>query len=251
MSLVSISLYDLRNILCKFPLDLCPYFAFVVSLQVLLEIVGVKDLPENLKGSYYVSFTKSQPDTFFNVKRRLNILSQSQEKMVASFICEPKGKLLFELVSYSSSSLLIKKTSKVVGSTSLSLEDYLVPVSKLSDQKWFELKPCSGCETSKPISLHIAVSFSVPTTAPYMLHMVPSRPFGKSSCLFPLPARVQHAKSWTRVFTDDGNEIISFQMRYINFHFQAVPEMYLPKEKIIKFVLYRLKSSIVHHAMFM
>lgn len=181
--------------------------------QVLLEFVGVRGLPEDHKRKLYVSFAKSQPDTLFDVKRKLNIFSESGEKMVASFHCEPKGELLFELVSYCPSTLPLTRT-KVLGFTSLSLQDYLDPVSKLSELKWLELAPHSGHGNSKPISLLVAISFSVPTTAPHMFDMVQSRQFSKSSCLFPFPERVKHAKNCTRIINALGIGVFTLQMRY-------------------------------------
>ncbi|KAK4769183.1 hypothetical protein SAY86_027333 [Trapa natans] len=184
----------------------------IMLTEVLLEIVGVRNLPEDHKGKLYVSLSKSQPDTLFDVKRKATISSESGEKMVVSFHCEPRGKLLFELVSNFPSSLPLKGT-KVLGSTSLSLQDYFDPVSKLSDQKWLGLAPHSGHEKSKPISLLIAISFTVPTSAPYMLDMVRTRPSPISSCLFPFPERLRHAKSCSRIINALGLEVITLQMR--------------------------------------
>lgn len=182
----------------------------VKVVEVQLEIVGVRNLPEGHKGNLLVSFSKKQPDIFFNTKRSLSILSESNQKQVASFSCEPTGELLFELISRSPSNLPLSKSSKPMGSTLLSLQEFLSPVSKLSVEKWFELKPSTS---SKPICLRIAVSFTVPSVAPYVLQLVRSRPSSKSSCLFPLPGRTQQAKSWTRVFDETDTEITSLQMR--------------------------------------
>ncbi|EEF35141.1 DNA binding protein, putative [Ricinus communis] len=185
----------------------------VKIVEVLLEIVGIKNLPEGLKGSLFVTFSKKQPDVFFNVKRKLTILSESGEKQVASFQCEPKGELLFELVTCSPSNLLLTKAFKTMGTSSLSLHDFLNPVSKLSVEKWVELLPSSGNLSSKPIRLRIAVSSTAPVQAPHVLHMVHSRSLLKNSCLFPIPGRVQYAKSWTHIVDENGTEIISLNMR--------------------------------------
>ncbi|KAB5524427.1 hypothetical protein DKX38_022176 [Salix brachista] len=112
--------------------------------EVLLEIVGVKNLPERHKGKLFVTFNKKHPDAFFNVKRRLTILSESGVKDVASFQCEPKGELFFELVSHSPSNLPLTKLCKTMGTTSFSLEDFLNPVSELSVERWIQLQPASG-----------------------------------------------------------------------------------------------------------
>jgi hypothetical protein len=178
-----------------------------------LEFVEVRNLPEGHKGSLFVSFCKRQPDALFNAKRKLSILSESGEKQVASFQCEPTGELLFELVSHSTSNLPITRAPKILGSTSLSLQEFLVPVSILSEEKWLELVPSSSNKISKPICLRVAVSFTVPSLAPHELRMIRSRPFSKSSCFFPLPGKVQHAKSSMLVIDETGAEVISLQMR--------------------------------------
>lgn len=179
----------------------------------MLEFVSVRNLPVEHKGSLLVSFSKTQPDAIFNAKRSLTILSESGEKQVACFQCEPTGQLLFELISCSTSSLLVSKTSKTMGSMSISLEDFQSPDSSLTVEKWLELVPFSNISDSKPICLRVAISVTVPTPAPYVLRMIRSQPFSKSSCLFPLPVRVQFAKSWTRVIDEGGNEIINLQIR--------------------------------------
>lgn len=186
------------------------------SNQVLLEFVGVKNLPEGQEGDIFVLFSKSQPDAFFDGKRRLTILSQSREKQVASFQCEPTGELLFELASYSSSKSSVRKSTKTIASASFSLQDYLDPVSKLHVEKWFELVPSSGTVSSKPILLRVAISFSVPVPTPYKLKMTLSPPSSENECLFNPPVRSQYANSWTHVTDENGNRIISLQMRYIN-----------------------------------
>jgi hypothetical protein len=193
------------------------FFLYKFFFQALLEFVEVRNLPEGHKGSLFVSFCKRQPDALFNAKRKLSILSESGEKQVASFQCEPTGELLFELISHSTSKLPITRAPKILGSTSLSLQEFLAPVSKLSVEKWLELVPNSSNKILKPICLRVAVSFTVPSLAPLVLCMR-SRPFSKSSCFFPLPGKVQHAKSSTLVIDETGTEVISLQMRYSFVH---------------------------------
>ncbi|XP_027914294.1 glycine-rich domain-containing protein 1 [Vigna unguiculata] len=170
-------------------------------MEVFLEFVGIKNLPEEQEGDIFVLFSKSQPDAFFGAKRRLTILSQSRQKQVASFQCEPTGELLFELASYSSSKLSVGKSTKTMASASFSIKDYFNPVSKLHVEKWFESVPSSGTVSSKPILLRVAISFSVPVPAPYKLKMTLS------------PVRSQHANGWTHVTDENGNRIIRLQMR--------------------------------------
>ncbi|KAH7848071.1 hypothetical protein Vadar_033476 [Vaccinium darrowii] len=188
----------------------------VKAVEVMLEFVGVRNLPENHKGSLSVIFSKSQPDTICNGSRRLSILSESGEKQVASFSCQSNGYLLFELVSHSPSNLKISSPDKTLGSTVFSLEDFLNPVSTLSMEKWLELTPSSCTVDSKPISLRVALSFSIPFPAPHVLHMVRSYEFSKWSSFCPLPGMLQFTKSWTRVIDESGNEVITLQMRSRN-----------------------------------
>ncbi|XP_022751143.1 glycine-rich domain-containing protein 1-like [Durio zibethinus] len=183
-------------------------------VEVLLEFVGVKNLPDEKKGNLFVLFSKTQPDAFFNTKQKLTIFSESGEKKVALFQCEPTGELLFELVSHSASNLTGTKTCKILGTASLSLKEFLLPVSKLAVEKWLDLIPSSGNGPSKPIGLHIAVSFTVPTIAQHVLHMVRSRPFSKGSCFqLPVAGRVPAGKSCTRVIDETQAEVIRLQMR--------------------------------------
>ncbi|XP_058186108.1 glycine-rich domain-containing protein 1-like isoform X3 [Rhododendron vialii] len=184
----------------------------VKAVEVMVEFVGVRNLPEDHKGTLSVIFAKSQPDTIFNAKRRLSILSESGEKQVASFNCQSNGYLLFELVSRSPSNLKLSRPYKTLGSTSFSLEHFLNPVSTLSVEKWLELTPSCRVD-SKPIGLRVALSFSIPTPAPHVLHMVHSYPFWKRSCFFPFPGMLQFTQSGTRVIDEGCNEVISLQMR--------------------------------------
>ncbi|KAL0332404.1 UNVERIFIED_CONTAM: Glycine-rich domain-containing protein 1 [Sesamum calycinum] len=182
-------------------------------LEVMMEFVSVRNLPEGHKGSLFVSFSKTQPDEIFNAKRSLTIFSESGEKKVATFQCQPTGSLLFELVSFSPSSLPVPKSSKTIGTTSISLEDFMSPDSDLIVEKWLDLVPSSNIMASNPIGLRVAISVTIPIPAPYVLQMIHSRPFSKSSCLFPLPMRVQFAKSWTSVTDEAGRLVLSLQMR--------------------------------------
>lgn len=181
----------------------------------MLEFVDIRNLPEGNKGSFFVSFSKTQPDRIFNAKRKLTILSVTGEKQVAYFQCEPNGHLLFDLMSCSSSGLPIPKSVKSMGSVKVSLEDLVCPTSTLTMEKWLEVMPSSKMETVKTIYLRVAVSVTTPAAAPYVFHFVRPRAFSNNSCLFPLPGRIQHAKHWTRVIDDAGDEVISLQMRYL------------------------------------
>lgn len=179
----------------------------------MLEFVGVRNLPEGHNGSLYVSFSKSQPDMIFNAKRTLTIFSESGVKQVASFQCQPTGNLLFELMS-TPCVLPLTKLSKTIGTTSISLEDLLSPDSNLTAEKWLDLVPCSNIMEAKPVGLRVAISVTIPTAAPYTLHMARSRQFSKNSCLFPLPVKVHLSKNCTRIVDEYGNMVLNLQMRY-------------------------------------
>ncbi|KAF8092150.1 hypothetical protein N665_0423s0035 [Sinapis alba] len=178
----------------------------VQVIEVVLEIVGVKNLPDAYKGKVYVVFSKTQPDSLFNAERKLTILSEScGEKQVAMFKCEPRGELRFQLMS---------SKSKTLGFVSLSLSEFLFPVTTLSVEKWLELT--TPAKKGKDISLRVAVSFTPPTPSPTVLHMVQTRPSLKDSCFFPLVGKARLAKMFTRVVDETEKEVISLQMRNSN-----------------------------------
>ncbi|KAK3031290.1 hypothetical protein RJ639_035590 [Escallonia herrerae] len=185
-------------------------------VEVLLEIVDIRNLPAGQKGKLLVSVNKQQPDLLFNSRRRLTILPEAGKKQVAGFQCEPNEDLLFELMSNLPFDLSNERSPEVVGTTSISLQDLFNPVYKLSVEKWFELVPASGIKDSNPISLRIALSVTPPVPAPYalVLHVGRGNPFSRSSSLFVLPKRVQQAKNWSSITDRYGNEVISIQMRH-------------------------------------
>lgn len=167
------------------------------------------------KGSLFLNFNKKQTDLLFKNKQSLRITSESKDKQIVAFQCEPKGDLLFELISFSPSTTLIRNQGKIIGRTTLSLDDLMNPISILSVEKWFDMVPCDGMLGSNPISLRIAISFTIPVLAPHVLHLAKMRPFFKNSCLFPVTGRVLDAKSWTSVVDEAGNEVFSVQMRCV------------------------------------
>ncbi|KAL8143018.1 hypothetical protein V2J09_016050 [Rumex salicifolius] len=157
-------------------------------MEVLVEFTGVKPIPEGVKqDDLYVSFKKKQPDMFFTSNEGINLGLQSAagEKEVALFWCEPTGELLIELRSQNTLS------STLIGFASFSLNEILHPISELSVRKWIYLSPPTpqspNCE---PISLHIAVSFTVPIPATtQMLHMMGHEtPHEGDGCIFEVAA---------------------------------------------------------------
>ncbi|KVH92374.1 Protein of unknown function DUF1399, partial [Cynara cardunculus var. scolymus] len=175
-------------------------------IEILLQCVEIKNLPEIHKGKVGVLFSKAQPDGIFNVKRKLSIQSELGQKQVAVFQCQPMGYLFFELVSQS-------KKTKTLGSCFISMEELSGPVSKLSVEKWLDVVPSSGTVGSEPIQLRVAASCTLPTPAPHVVQMLRSSPLSKTHCFFPLCGMVRFTRSWTRIIDAAGYEIIRLQMR--------------------------------------
>ncbi|KAK7372922.1 hypothetical protein VNO80_06312 [Phaseolus coccineus] len=180
-------------------------------VQVMLEIVDVRNLPSGHKGKLLVSFNKKQEDVLFNTKKQLSISSKSQGKQVAVFQCESNGELLLELISRPSFNFRGLKLAKGLGKTSINLEDLQNVASKLPIEKWLDLT-CTG-NWSKPISIRIGLSLTPPVSAPYKLHFVSMLPFKKSFFSFLLPRRFQQIKCWTNinVVNEASNRIINIQ----------------------------------------
>lgn len=183
-----------------------PNLWIILAVQVLLEFVEIKNLPESHKGKVNVLFSKAEPDGIFNVKRKLMIQSECDQKQVAIFQCQPIGYLFFELVSQSTK-------GKTLGSCYISMEEFFGPVFKLSVEKCLDLVPSSDTVSSEPIQLRVAVSCTLPVPAPYVVRMLHSSPFTKTSCFSPLSGVVRFSKSWTRIIDTAGDEIIRLQMR--------------------------------------
>ncbi|KAL2931355.1 Glycine-rich domain-containing protein 1 [Bienertia sinuspersici] len=217
-------------------------FSDTKSTEVLLEFVEIKNLPEGHKGDLRVSFSKKQPDKFFNTKRTLTILSESKEKQVSYIQCEPNGEFLFELVCCSPSNIPLTDSSKPFGSCSLSLQKCLAPGSRLFMDKWLPVVPVSGILTSKPILLHVSLSFTPPTLAPQVFHLMPSQHnlngFRFSS--LSSTGKVKHTNGQTCVTNTSGTEVLSLQMRDLsNDMTRSTPEL-------LKEVVYITESGETH-----
>ncbi|KAK1260796.1 hypothetical protein QJS04_geneDACA002157 [Acorus gramineus] len=131
-------------------------------VDVLLEIVGIRNKPDGQKGNFFVTFSTKKPDMFLEGGNRLSILSESGHKRVSSFQCEPTSELVLTLMWNPPSNLHISRPEKTIGKTSISLTDLMDPNASLSIEKWCELESIAKHVDSKPIHLHIAVSFTVP-----------------------------------------------------------------------------------------
>ncbi|XP_074295152.1 glycine-rich domain-containing protein 1-like [Silene latifolia] len=180
------------------------HFPTVKAVEVLLEFVDIKNLPDERKENLLVAISKNQPDTLFKTKRWLGISSASKDKLFAYFECEPAGEFLLELMSYSPTfdELEPKRSLKLLGSCSLSLEDMLASGSQLWTNKWLSLDLVSGIENSKPVLLHVSMSFSPPMRAPQVFQL----------------AKCQHLKhnlTETQVMDCSGKKVFSLQKRSI------------------------------------
>lgn len=180
---------------------------FISLVQVLLEIVGIRNLPASEKGNVFVSFSKKKPDMFLNGSSHLSIFSETGEKKAAGFECEPAGELVLNVLTKS-------KPAKTIGTMSISLEELMDPNTKLSVEKWFELKLHDRQADSKPIYLHVAASFTVPVPSPHLFEMLKLHPFSMNACGLPVPGIAQHMRSWAHFVDGCGNNMISLQMRY-------------------------------------
>ncbi|CAA7039015.1 unnamed protein product [Microthlaspi erraticum] len=183
-------------------------FPEVQVVEVLLEIVGVRNVPDGHKGKLSVVFSKTRPDSLFDAEPRLSILSEAGEKQAACFQCEARGELRFQLLSSSPSKLQVWRAPKSLGSASFSVEEFLSPVvTQLSVEKWLELTP--GKADAKPISIRVSLSFTPPTRFPSVLHMVEPKPSWIGSCFV---RKSRHAKRWTSVVAGNETELLTLQM---------------------------------------
>lgn len=185
-------------------------------IQVMLEIVDVRDLPFRFghKRKLVVSFKKKEQDMFFNIKSQLSISSESEEKQAVIVQCEATGELVFELISSARFNFPMASSGKVLGTTSVNLESLQNEASKLPMEKWFNLTPRNGVNYSKPIGMRIAFSVTPPIPAPYKLSMVHAHPlFQNSYFSYWFPEKFLRRKNWTTVVDKLGNEVINIKMR--------------------------------------
>ncbi|XP_020673788.1 glycine-rich domain-containing protein 1-like [Dendrobium catenatum] len=201
-----LSTYNQTNTLCPPNSKISLPLQHTMVVEVLLEIVGIKNLPANEKGNVFVSFCKKKPDMFLNGSSRLSIFSETGEKRAAGFECEPAGDLVLNVTTKS-------KPAKTIGTMSISLDELMDPNAELSVEKWFELKLNNRRANSKPVCLHVAASFTVPVSSPHVFKMLKLHPLSVNACRFPLPGMAQHMRSWTHLVDGYGNDIITLQMR--------------------------------------
>ncbi|XP_074308935.1 glycine-rich domain-containing protein 1-like [Silene latifolia] len=177
-------------------------FPSMKFVEVFIEFVKIKNLPEGHKGNLVVRLSKKQPDKLFNGMRSVSISSESGEKEVASFQCEPTGEFLFELMSNDPGSHKLK----LLASYSLSLQELTASGSQLSADMWLSPEPVSNNITSSgPILLQASISFTPPIPAPQVFRLARPQSFPKG----------EDAKILTQVLDQDGKLVCTLDMRNI------------------------------------
>ncbi|KAF7098008.1 hypothetical protein CFC21_099777 [Triticum aestivum] len=184
-------------------------------VELYLQIVDIKNLPSAIpEKSVYVWFTKTQPDVFISDGGRLDISTKTGKSIGAGFQCEPTGELILTaMVDQAYFGASSSKKSEPLGKISISLQELTQPDSKLSFERWFELKSRGAYAGSPPVSLRVAASCTVPRQAPQVLSMVNVKPFSLKACLLPHYIKDQNMSSWTRFVYDCGTELIRLQIR--------------------------------------
>uniref|UniRef100_R7W9P0 Glycine-rich domain-containing protein 1 n=1 Tax=Aegilops tauschii TaxID=37682 RepID=R7W9P0_AEGTA len=185
----------------------------VVELYV--QIVDIKNLPSAIPDkSVYVWYTKTKPDAFIRDGGRLDISSKTGKSIGAGFQCEPTGEIILTvMVDQAYFGAPSSKKSEPLGKVSISLQELTWHDSKLSFERWFELKSGGAYAGSPPVSLRVAASCTVPRQAPQVLSMVNVKPCSLKACLLPHSIRDQNMSSWTRFVYDCGTELIRLQIR--------------------------------------
>ncbi|VAH71079.1 unnamed protein product [Triticum turgidum subsp. durum] len=143
-------------------------------VELYLQIVDIKNLPSAIPGkSVYVWYTKTKPDAFIRDGGRLDISSKTGKSIGAGFQCEPTGEIILTVMvdqaCFGASSSSNKP--EPLGKVSISLQEVTGHDSKLSFERWFELKTCGAYAGSSPVTLRVAASCTVPRQAPQVLSM--------------------------------------------------------------------------------
>lgn len=173
-----------------------------------MEIVDVKDALINESEVLFVSFTKKKPDSICSEHGTLSILSRTGEKKVAEFECEPSGDLILTLIARSNSN-----SERVLGTTSMSLDELTNPNSKLSIERWFQLKSKNWIANSTPVYLRVAASCSVPLEAPRVFSMVRAEKSYLHSIFLSFYGKETNVNYWTSFIDGYGSEAVRVQMR--------------------------------------
>ncbi|XP_039145670.1 glycine-rich domain-containing protein 1-like [Dioscorea cayenensis subsp. rotundata] len=141
------------------------------SVEVLLQVVEVKDIPETQQGNLFVAFAKHQDDSFLSGSYVLKIQSETEDQYVASFQCEATGDLVLTLIA--DSRCKFARSIEPIGKTSISIDKLAGSNSKLFLRDWLQLVGSHQSESTErdtnPISILVVISVSVPVL--FLLHM--------------------------------------------------------------------------------
>lgn len=124
----------------------------IMFMEILVEIIEVRNLLSNHKGKLVLSVSKMQKDMLFKGKSHFSICKETEETQAIMFQCEPKGEFLFELVDDSSNSF---------GTCSMSVMEL---DWKLPTPKWLEF----DSDMSLPITLGIVITTTQPSPVQHM-----------------------------------------------------------------------------------
>ncbi|PWA53562.1 glycine-rich domain-containing protein-like protein [Artemisia annua] len=124
----------------------------IMFMEILVEIIELRNLSSNHKGKLVLSVSKMQNDMLFKGKSYFSICKETEETQAVMFQCEPKGEFLFELVDDS---------SKSFGTCSISV---LELDSKFPTPKWLEF----DSDMSLPITLGIVITTTQPSPVQHM-----------------------------------------------------------------------------------
>ncbi|XP_071728748.1 glycine-rich domain-containing protein 1-like [Rutidosis leptorrhynchoides] len=137
----------------------------IIFVEILIEIIEVRNLSSNHKGNLFLSVSKKQHDVLLKGKSHVSICNDNERTQAVLFQCEPKGALLLELIDDSSKSL---------GTCSISL---LKLDSKVATPKWLELNPdltffdgypFDNVDGHLPITLGVVISMTQPSPVQHM-----------------------------------------------------------------------------------
>ncbi|XP_078436875.1 glycine-rich domain-containing protein 1-like isoform X2 [Wolffia australiana] len=209
-----IDIVEAQNPAAKLEVNLDLLLPSVNFIEVLLEILEIRNLKDSRKASLSVLVRKKQPDPFFNKRFGLPIFSESGEKRVASFRCEPSGDLLLTVVAnLSSTKLSLTRRRKLIGKA-------LLPLSELVDSSpdrcidlWLNLKTKTA--SFQAVSLRVAASSTCKAPGPHSLVMAAAPPafaLGRCFTLQSSPSPRQNPRS-TSVLDESGKEILCIRTR--------------------------------------
>ena len=174
---------------------------------MLLEVVGIRNIPKDHRGTLFVRFYRN--NCLGKQAKKVEITSESQSKLIASFQCKTSGDFIFELRTRSSRT--VKRGSKCLGQVSIPVQKILDSPT-LSVENWFTLSSNRHPDGSDPISLHIAVSVTPPTTA-HLLWSVRPHWFERKLEFLEYIRRIKGSEKVTRFLDHDHKDVFTVKTR--------------------------------------